>query len=93
MVSYHTAERVGPLGAAQLAELLAYNTSVEGLDLRGLVENCCFMSKLGLLTFISLKETGLSVDGANRIAEMLHVNSALTSLDLACESLFFQILL
>jgi hypothetical protein len=30
----------------------------------------------------------LSVDGANRIAEMLHVNSALTSLDLACE-LFF----
>jgi hypothetical protein len=29
------AERVGPLGAAQLAELLAYNTSVEGLDLRG----------------------------------------------------------
>ena len=47
MVSYHTAERVGPLGAAQLAELLAYNTSVEGLDLRGLVENCCFVSKLG----------------------------------------------
>jgi hypothetical protein len=35
MVSRASAERVGPLGAAQLAELLAYNTSVEGLDLRG----------------------------------------------------------
>ena len=35
-----------------------------------------------------MAETGLSVDGANRIAEMLHVNSALTSLDLACELIF-----
>jgi hypothetical protein len=33
---FFLAERVGPLGAAQLAELLAYNTSVEGLDLRGI---------------------------------------------------------
>ncbi len=32
----------------------------------------------------------MSVDGANRIAEMLHVNSALTSLDLACELLLIS---
>jgi hypothetical protein len=45
--------------------------------------------------YLRLAETGLGVDGANRIAEMLHVNSALTSLDLACEwqrTLMFNIL-